>query len=376
MDAARQLEDAAVASRFLKSADLQLESSISALRQALSTRSVISTLSSYAARCQKGPSRPEILQEIGQGLQGIIFERTCHPTVLKKEKQENTLRGRSLRNEFYTHLQVYESFDLYSQLLKCRVSVPLAIKLITEDASRSAIAQLPEQYRTASDLFEMGRVLPLPKIIRKALIDMFYPLSEDEDGVLEIRQGVLDDALNNHCLVRPYLGMNNKTYTSDQFSLRNFILSFESLKRLDFEVEELAECLGKAYAIMHWGAHINGDDVEFVLGSSTTTGPDQHDVPSFQHRRIGLYLIDFGQCDKVDMNQEPDAVYQAFKGSMVTGDNACFIPNHRQTPDLFKIFKKAYSQAAQRIVEHQGTQGTFDITEFMNQYQEYVEDFF
>jgi hypothetical protein len=92
------------------------------------------------------------------------------------------------------------------------------------------------------------------------------------------------------------------------------------------DINFIAMVMGKAFALMHWGAGITADDVEFVLGSHTTNLPgDEGD--NFQQRAIGLYLLDFGQCEHVDLAEDAEDVYQAFKGAMVTGDNQLFIPN-------------------------------------------------
>lgn len=298
---------------------------------------------------------------------------------MKKEHVENARSAQNLKNEFAIHQRVHARFQHYAPLLGCCVSVPRPVRLVTSDegqAYRSIVKALPNDIQNSSDVVEMERVLPLPKTIRRALIEIFYPEQSEGHAVSPaVLQGVLDLVPNKHCLVRPYVGLDSKTYTHTHFSLRNFILSLRSLRDMGFDVKGLATTLGKAYAIMHWGAHVDGDDIEFVLGSSAIDSPDSNDKPSFQNRKIGLHLIDFGQCEAVDMSSDPQAVYQAFKGAMVTGDNANFIPNHRLSPDLFQAFIEAYSQAADRIIQLQGLSHLFHISEFIGQYREYVEDF-
>ena len=61
---------------------------------------------------------------------------------------------------------------------------------------------------------------------------------------------------------------------------------------------------------------------------------------------------------------------------MVTGNNGCFIPNPRDRPQLFRTFKDAYSTTAKQILEEGSFEDEkFNIDEFMELYQEYVEDF-
>lgn len=157
-----------------------------------------------------------------------------------------------------------------------------------------------------------------------------------------------------HCLVRPYLGKRSKKYTEADFSLRNFILGLDDLKRLDFDVDDLAKTLGKAYAIMHWAAHVNADDVEFVFGSTLVGGTGGDDT-GVQHQKISLHLIDFGQCDKVGIDGTKEEILQSFKGAMVTGDNAYFIPNIHRNPRLFDTFMAAYSSTVKQTFDSERT---------------------
>ena len=254
--------------------------------------------------------------------------------------------------------------------------------------------KFPSYYRNPANIVEMERILPLPKIIRRAIISYFYlqdtPLdthTQDEETLDEetLDEEILDDKTlntwlrlgsNKHCLVRTYLGKQDHTYSEDTFSLRNFPLPLGKMRELKLDVEELAKQMGSAYAIMHWGAGVNGDDVEFALGSrivstSTTVSND----PQVQRRAIGLYLLDFGQCEAVDLQKDPSEIYQAFKGAMVTGDNQSFIPHYTKTPDLFAIFKTAYINAGEAILAAKELSGKFDMDEFMREYEEYAEDF-
>jgi hypothetical protein len=375
------VQDAGIAFQYLKATELEANPSETVLRRSLTIRSVISTTSSFATRYQQALGNPALqtTREIGRGLQATIFEQVGHELVVKKEHVDNARTAKNLKNEFASHHLVYDSFQRYGPPLDCKISIPRPIALATSDEGhtyKSINERLPKEHQTSSDLVQMERVLPLPKVIRRALIEKFYPF-EGGNAVIDPAtvQNVLNDLPNKHCLVRPYLGMRNKTYPREQFSLRNFILSLQSLTELNFDVQQLATTLGRAYAIMQWGAHVDGDDVEFVLGSSTTVGPHSAGATSVQHRKIGLHMIDFGQCEKVDMSSDAQVVYQAFKGAMVTGDNAYFIPNYRHTPGLFQEFCNAYAQAAKVIIQDQGLADKFDISEFMAQYKEYVEDF-
>ncbi|KAK3384071.1 hypothetical protein B0T24DRAFT_72659 [Lasiosphaeria ovina] len=145
--------------------------------------------------------------------------------------------------------------------------------------------------------------------------------------------------------------------------------------KLELDVKGLATAMGEAFAIMHWGAGVNGDDVEFVLGTSALKDESQGGALDFQHRAVGLYLLDFGQCDAVDLEDEKDDVYQAFKGAMVMGDNQLFIPHFQRSRDVFESFRDGYIAAAEVIMDEKRINNKFDAVEFMREYEEYAEDF-
>ncbi|KAJ5933843.1 hypothetical protein N7454_006172 [Penicillium verhagenii] len=92
--------------------------------------------------------------------------------------------------------------------------------------------------------------------------------------------------------------------------------------------------------------------------------------PSFS----GLHLLDFGQCEAVDLTQDCDVVYQEFKGAMVTGDNQFFIPYSLTSPVLFAAFKKGYVGAGSVILSAKQLSGKFSKEDFMQDYEEYAED--
>ncbi|CAG8044278.1 unnamed protein product [Penicillium nalgiovense] len=121
------------------------------------------------------------------------------------------------------------------------------------------------------------------------------------------------------------------------------------MEQIGIETVPLAKAMGKAYATLHWAAAINGDDVEF------------------------LYLLDFGQCEAVDLAQNPDVVYQAFKGAMVIGDNQHFIPHYSRSPALFATFRQGYIEAGNIILSDRGLKTKFNMEDFMKEYEEYEE---
>jgi hypothetical protein len=258
---------------------------------------------------------------------------------MKKERPGNSLLATNLLHEALLHRQVQAAFDQYDNLIQSKVHVPRVHGIMKDDDDQfweQYLHKFPATHCQRATLVQMERILPLPKIVGKALITQFYA---DQWSEIDSQppQDMLEDVRNKHCLVRIYLGKQNRVIFKENFLLRNFPLYLEPIERLGLDVAAVTFSMGKAFALMHWGAGVNGDDVEFVLGTSLVSHPGNKgdDDSELQHRAVGLYLLDFGQCDLVDLAQDPRDVFQAFKGAMVTGDNQLFIPHYRKSPDLF-----------------------------------------
>lgn len=364
--------NANIAQRYLSATELQRLTDTTILERSLSLKSVISTASSFSQLFQTARNRPNLQQinQIGVGLQGVIFEQVGKESVLKKQKPGNEKLASNLRKEYTIHRDVSDAFERYQPLTNSATLVPKPFRFIPKNAEDSfweqLLPKLPLEYRTRDDSVLMQRILPLPKVVRRALITKFITADVSQASAL------LADQKNKHCLARVYLGKKNGPLNPDS-PLRNFPLYLDSMKQIGIDTIRLASALGTAYATLHWGACVNGDDVEFVFG--TTAEQDSNKTqPDFQRRAVCLFLLDFGQCDTVDLSQDREAVYQAFKGAMVTGDNQWFIPRPTQ-PELFAAFKEAYSEAGRVILADKHLDSRFDMKDFMQQYEEYAEDF-
>ncbi|KAH7176496.1 hypothetical protein EDB81DRAFT_897786 [Dactylonectria macrodidyma] len=363
--------------QYLEATELEQMASPTILHRSLTVRSVVSTTSSFAQRFQRASTRPDLQEivQIGQGLQAAIFEQVGLPIVLKKETPGNESRPSNLQHEFQIHLNVHGAFERYDGTVGSNILVPRPFNIIftTQDEFwNDRLGKFPVNYRQKTNIVEMERILPLPKIIRQALICQFFPRPNQDTIDPTLLGDLLNNPANKHCLVRPYLGQSHGVYKADTFSLRNFPLYLRDLEALRLDVKDFANCMGKAYAIMHWGAGADSDDVEFVLGSSVIEDNGSSD---FHHRKTGIYLLDFGQCVSVDFAQPSHVVYQAFKGAMVTGDNQKFIPHYNRSPELFREFIEGYMEAAQIILMDKGLDNQFNVKDFMDEYEEYAEDF-
>lgn len=267
---------------------------------------MITVASSYAQRDQEArqnqvsdrdlrtPSEdtPTFVQ-IGRGLQGVILERLAFDLVVKQELPQNAAMTCNLRREFALHQMVYTGVQTYGRRLEidCRVTVPGAHTFLEAASSISKLHPLLSDGQQTDSVL-MDRVLPLPKLIRQALLDEFHPRAYGNTHLGE-KAAVIENTLSavpdKHCLVRPHLGESSNKYTTG-FSFRYFTIDLVDIQRLEVDVYELTFTLGKAYAIIHWGVH-NSDDVEFVFGSSLVDKEEQDgsaDGPYVQHRQFGL----------------------------------------------------------------------------------------
>ncbi|KAJ5639184.1 uncharacterized protein N7484_007046 [Penicillium longicatenatum] len=192
------------------------------LNRALSFHTAVSTSSSFARTSQHARNRPELqkFNQIGEGLQGVIFEQVGQSPVLKKGRPGKDVKSSNLRHEYEMHCAVSTAFQLYSQLANDNIHVPQPLEFISK--------------------------------------------SEDDTS----NNGLLAQPENKHCLARLYLGRANGPINQGKLSLRNFPLYLKSMEDLHMDVNEIASAMGKAYAMMHWGAAVTGDDVEYVLGTS------------------------------------------------------------------------------------------------------------
>ncbi|KAI0805820.1 hypothetical protein GGR55DRAFT_680621 [Xylaria sp. FL0064] len=358
--------DAHVAQQYLAATELEDLLPASILQRSLSTKSVVTTTSSFAANFHSMRHLVDVqnYQEIGAGLQGVVYERLGSASVTKKERSTNP--GRPLRDEFGMHQKVSDAFLKYKEY-SSDVRVPQPYDFIAKESiSPELLSRMPEDDRKPSDIATMERILPLPKVVRKALIEQFY-VEEDSLSDGNLLTQLLNERANKHCLVRVYLGRRRVAMLKESFTLRNFPLTLDMMGRLGLDMMQFATMIGSAYAIMHWAANITGDDAEFVLGTSTTSNND------FQQRSVHLYLIDFGQCEVVDMKEDQDVVFQAFKGSMVLQQNQIYLPHPKRAVTLYQAWKAAYLDTARKIIHHEGL--PFDPEEFLVEYEEYLEDF-
>ncbi|KAF2089346.1 hypothetical protein K490DRAFT_54961 [Saccharata proteae CBS 121410] len=234
---------------------------------------------------------------------------------------------------------------------------------------QNAANLFPSTINTPAPVLSTTLIHPLPSLIRRQLITFYCPF------VLK-RQATHADE-NRDCLIRLYLGRRRTQSPSRAalrdyqrspqfFNLRNYSLHLDQMEELGLSVEMYARGMGAALAVMHWEGGVDGEDVEFVLGSAPTPLPSTVSSPSAlsarpsttsqpQSQQTHLFLLDFDKVKEISFDR--DGVYQAVKAFY---RNDPYYPRplasttYAQT--VWETFKTRYLAVSEEIVAKSGDQ--------------------
>ena len=338
----------------------------SILKRSLSSMTVISTSSSWALRFQEAAEddASQNFIEIGRGGCGIVFEQVGTGHVAKKAIESTP---NSLWSDYLTHRHLCTTFADLGPYIDVKIKVPRCIGWRGPEPTEwwnSNSYRFPENLQSPGHLLFSERILPLPKIVRHALIDLYC--------APHLRDGAKISPGNKHCLVRPYLGQRRRNDRFLQFfSLKNFKLHIDQMERLNLDIADFATQMGDALAVMHWKAKLDAYDIEFVLGSAPNVSintdapslealkklpPGTTTIPSgtgidFEHRMIYLWMIDFNQCSEMPSNES--GVAMAVKAFL---ENAPYFPRPGSPSHtdqwLWEIFMKRYLQRSYEVADN------------------------
>lgn len=253
------------------------------------------------------------LRSIGAGTCGTVFE--CHGMFVVIKRAENGYEF-ALQNDFIFHKRVLASFERNNSVVEM-VNIPRYVNFLHAGCSEIWLKNdelLPKEYRTDRyALLAMEQILPIPKAVRLALIDVFFP-EEEKDSAKANKD-------NNDCLIRLFLGKRRQSHQIDapQTSLRKYALHLDQMEDLKLETCSFAVAMAQALALMHWDAHIDANKVEFVLGSGRCTTGAQNQaafntkdgaVPllarkyggtavKYRCQSINMWLLDFRSCGDI-----------------------------------------------------------------------------
>lgn len=314
---------------------------------------------------------------IGFGQCGLVFERPGRNHVLKiaKPSYEDSLWA-----DFVAHVRVRQAFERQEHV-KCRV--PRVFSYVTKSnqnwwkQNRPLITEAHHSVSLPAMTLITERILPLPGIARQALIRKYCPPP--------FQSAARANPTNRDCLARVYLGRRHPADAppSRNFTLRNYNLCLDQMIELELPVKILATAMGEALAIIHWAAHVDGYDIEFVLGSegnvaytrdeslALSLSPEQvvamqphTDLESimtvnFKRRTTRLWVLDFNLCstwkEEVGWEQPEPLVAQLV---MAFFENDPYYPRPLMELDLDKelweVFSTTYLEKGKQILESPG----------------------
>ncbi|KAJ9639730.1 hypothetical protein H2204_003523 [Knufia peltigerae] len=348
--------------RSLRLEDLLSTSPEVTLQRTLSSGTAISTASSFAQRMNLArfpPSGTQVtFRDIGRGSCGSIFEIPGTSYAIKRGSNVS-----SIWNDFNLTNLAYNSYIKCLFLFRADFPnreiprSPLARFFNSPESPwwDTNISYFPEGDRTKAAAFYLDRILPVTKEMREAIVQTYF--SPDQST----QQQVLGNINNKDCLVRLYFGQNapaSELYDSSD-TLRNFPLYLDRAQQLKLDMDRLAEEMALGLAILHWEAQIDTQDVEFVIGTSTTPvlssyHPDNRRMPppvstvdDFSQREIQMWMLDFDKATQVELN-EGGIVQKYFVA--VTGNDPYF-PHPRLDTGLWETFRRAYLRGSQIILK-------------------------
>lgn len=339
------------------------------LKRMLSLKSVVSTSSSFAQRQQEAIGTTPMFREIGTGSIGKVFE---HPGTIFAYKLPVTDQYDKLWNNYIMHKRIESSFQQLPHFDE-RVEIPRCFWYATPDTKSfwdknvNYFPFTPNFPRKERHVLCMERILPLPRPIRYALIDKYCPKAGS--------QKMKVDVANKDCMIRPYLGRVKYGSGGQFFSLRNFKLHANQMQDLGLSADDFYIGMAHALAVLHWHTKIDGNDIEFVIGSSpsdeqvirsdiglekvmrltpqtSTYEEATNSTGDFTKRVISLWMIDFDDCRDITMDN--DGVDKAVKAFLET-NHYCPRPNtgHGYIEELWRSFSQQYIQHSDRIfIDH------------------------
>jgi hypothetical protein len=347
---------------------IQLEEKLNpqlTLKRFLSVRSAISTTSSFAERQQAAVGTRSQFRSLGAGTCGRVYEVPGTTDIFKVANYPGQETDQ-MWNDYRMHVKISEVFEKLGRD-KLEVRVPRHRYFVGEKDSvwwSENQDRFPSQFLKApSNLLCAERILPLAKPIRESLIDLYAPRNA-------IPQSFKTDPSNKDCLVRIYLGKRRERPNNNFFQLRNFNLHVDQMEQLQLDANQFAFAIAEALAIMHWACHLDGNDVEFVLGSSPKVIAQPHmimpkpltakDISSmsantstwdshlndFKRRTTYIWMLDFNRCK--NFANDTNDILQQLLHSFFRNDPYFPRPHPALSKDefLWITFRKSYETAS------------------------------
>lgn len=169
------------------------------------------------------------------------------------------------------------------------------------------LANLPVGYTACNGLVS-ERIPSMPQASRSLLIETYCPPP--------LRDQITADENNHDCIIRPYLGRRRRQRPGGSqsrfaaFTFRNYPLNADQMEDMGLDLPRYARAMADALAFMHWAAHIDANDVEFVMAPDRPTAHGAEcalNGAALTHGRLeehALWVLDFDCCRPITMDEK------------------------------------------------------------------------
>ncbi|KAI4130474.1 MAG: hypothetical protein LQ341_006451 [Variospora aurantia] len=215
----------------------------------------------------------------------------------------------------------------------------------------------PTKQRERCNLLITERIPPFPQHVRDAIVDLYCPES--------LRPTIKASEANKDCLIRLYLGRRRRLEKTNSkfhgFTLRNFPLQQDQVEAIGLDGGQYARIMAETLAEFYWSAHIDANDVEFVLAPSRAnpsleSGSYKNPGTIFRSHLLGehvLWVLDFDCCKHMSLDEA--GVEQAVK-AFYKNDPYFPRPGRDNVNDqaLWREFKGCFMEKSNVILGHEG----------------------
>ncbi|KAI4268700.1 MAG: hypothetical protein L6R35_006738, partial [Caloplaca aegaea] len=222
-------------------------------------------------------AKDEILRHIGEGACGSVWAPPTGSENKCAVKREDGGKWRSIYNDFVKNRELIQTLSAGES----SVQIPACREYIKADDWAwwdECITMFPTKQRERCNLLITERIPPFPQHVRDAIVDLYCPES--------LRVTIKASEANKDCLIRLYLGRRRRLEKTNSkfhgFTLRNFPLQQDQVEALGLDGGQYAGIMAETLAEFYWSAHIDANDVEFVLAPSRANpslAPGSHKSP-------------------------------------------------------------------------------------------------
>ena len=231
-------------------------------------------------------------RRIGQGFCGTVWAAKEGLVALKREDGGP---GRSIENDFLMHKRSLEAL----QACQSRVTVTECHQYVhRDDLTRWAeqLPRFPKDFQQRCNVLVTQRIQPFGKTVRETIINLYCPES--------LKSVIKESDPDQDCLIRPYLGRRRQLEKKSKFhafSLRNYGLHADQIEELALDSTAYAQVMAETLAILYWKAHVDANDVEFVLAPPSSGGGTSLHSPSLGEHVV--WILDYDCCRHMDLSK-------------------------------------------------------------------------